>query len=315
MKTNEKKAYSRGISIIIPTYNRPQCLKRALQSINKLNCNQLEIIVVDDNSTKQNYLENEEIIKQIQRVTNLQIILLKNETNVGVACSRNRAISTATRKWCLFLDDDDELQSTYLDFLFSIIENEPNFDIGWSDVISINDSVDKSQTLKKFDINPHNIEEKFISIGIGFGVICKTEVLLEINGFSENLKIAEDTDFFIRMLELGKSVTHFNTIGMVIHENSYNALTGNFSRYAKEHVYKKIYRKHRQFFYLKKNLSISFSYWAIQVYLMHNKKISAFNFALEVCLKNFLHKPIYNLIKYTFENLNSFSKNSKYEMF
>ena len=85
-------------SIIIPHKNIPSLLRRCLDSIPERN--DLEIIVVDDNS-------DEETIKDLQAIhrNNLQIIYTKEGKGAGYA--RNIGVSKSQGEWILFADADD----------------------------------------------------------------------------------------------------------------------------------------------------------------------------------------------------------------
>jgi len=84
------------ISVIIPTWNRADCIERAINSCQKAD----EIIVVDDGSTDNTY------DKLIYKKGIKHIILKENK---GVNNARNKGILQATGDYIIFLDSDDEL--------------------------------------------------------------------------------------------------------------------------------------------------------------------------------------------------------------
>lgn len=91
------------ISIIIPTYNRRKELSSCLDSILEQSYEDLEVIVVDDCST-----DNTSALKdQYSKWT--QLVWIRNEVNMGVNYSRNRAIEAASKEFILFIDSDDLL--------------------------------------------------------------------------------------------------------------------------------------------------------------------------------------------------------------
>lgn len=92
------------ISVIIPTYNRLETLKRCLGSILSQSYEGLEVIIVDDCSkdATRSYLEGLTLKYSF-------IKLVFNEENYGVNYTRNRGIELATKEYILFLDSDDEL--------------------------------------------------------------------------------------------------------------------------------------------------------------------------------------------------------------
>jgi len=103
---------SRQISVIIPTYNRPDSLKRLLGSLGHQHfpTGKWEVIVVDDGSTiSYEPLMREEIIKGVR--------YFKQE-NQGEAIARNRGSHEGNGKLLVFLDDDMEVASGYLDAIW-----------------------------------------------------------------------------------------------------------------------------------------------------------------------------------------------------
>jgi glycosyltransferase involved in cell wall biosynthesis len=90
-----------NISVVIPTYNRPELLKRAIKSVVQQKNNQLsiEVIVVDDCSTQSIRLDE---------FDGERIIYKRLLQNGGPQIARNEGIALATGDWVLMLDDDDE---------------------------------------------------------------------------------------------------------------------------------------------------------------------------------------------------------------
>lgn len=90
------------VSIYIPTYNRIKLLKRALGSVLNQGYQNIEILVVDDNSSDGTQAFLTEIAQNDPRIKPI----LK-EVNSGACISRNLAIEQATGEFITGLDDDD----------------------------------------------------------------------------------------------------------------------------------------------------------------------------------------------------------------
>ncbi|MDQ7045188.1 MAG: glycosyltransferase family A protein, partial [Sulfurimonas sp.] len=86
-----------NISVVIPTYNRYDFLKRALASVYTQTHLPDEVIVIDDGSTD----KTSEIQKDFP-----QIIYIYQK-NAGVSSARNLGIKNAKYEWIAFLDSDD----------------------------------------------------------------------------------------------------------------------------------------------------------------------------------------------------------------
>lgn len=89
------------ISVILPVYNRPQLLIRALESISRQTLQPNEVIVVDDGSD-----ESLELVLQIYK--KLPITFFRFSKNKGAGAARNAGIRLAQSQLIAFLDSDDE---------------------------------------------------------------------------------------------------------------------------------------------------------------------------------------------------------------
>lgn len=88
------------VSVIIPTYNRADCVTRSIDSALSQTYKDYEIIVVDDGSTDNT--------KQIlQSYVDKGLIRYIYQDNAGCAAARNAGISDAKGEWIAFLDSDD----------------------------------------------------------------------------------------------------------------------------------------------------------------------------------------------------------------
>lgn len=90
----------RKVSVAIPTFNRLELLKRAVESAQSQSYEDLEIIISDNASTDgtQEYL---------QALTDPRIKVLLNAENLGMVANWGRALNSATGTYFLLLSDDD----------------------------------------------------------------------------------------------------------------------------------------------------------------------------------------------------------------
>src|SRR3990167_7672929 len=88
-------------SVILPVYNRPQLLMRALESISRQTLQPTEVIVVDDGS-------DESLESVLQSNKKLPITFFRLSKNSGAGAARNAGIKLAQCQLIAFLDSDDE---------------------------------------------------------------------------------------------------------------------------------------------------------------------------------------------------------------
>lgn len=101
------------LTVLIPTYNRPDRLRSLLDSLQRqtLDVADFEVIVVDDGSTA-DYTE------VVERSWSFRLRYLRQE-NAGEAVARNYGVSAANSGFIVFLDDDMTLVPEYLEQLYA----------------------------------------------------------------------------------------------------------------------------------------------------------------------------------------------------
>lgn len=90
------------VSVIIPLYNSEKYIVRCIESVINQSYNDLEIIIIDDNSND----KSSEIVKRyLNKYDNIKYI--KNEVRLGASQCRNIGLLEAESQYVLFLDSDD----------------------------------------------------------------------------------------------------------------------------------------------------------------------------------------------------------------
>jgi teichuronic acid biosynthesis glycosyltransferase TuaG len=90
------------VSVITPVYNCEKYLDRTLQSVFAQTYKNIEIVLVDDQSTDR----SAEIIKRYQE-THPEIVYFLQPQNMGAGHARNKALELAKGQYVAFLDADD----------------------------------------------------------------------------------------------------------------------------------------------------------------------------------------------------------------
>ena len=104
------KKYNRNIDVIIPAYNVPDhIIFRCLASIACQDiASELEVTIVDDASTTQNYAE---VAKNFDSI--LKINILRYETNGGPGVARQYGIDHTKNGYMTFIDADDTFNGSF----------------------------------------------------------------------------------------------------------------------------------------------------------------------------------------------------------
>lgn len=121
------------VSFVIPVYNDSNYIDKCIECINNQGLDSFEIIFVDDCST-----DNSVEIININNNKYNNIVLIKNNENMGPGYSRNRGTSVAKGKYIRFIDCDDELVENSTKILFDYAELK-KYNIVRGGYISINE--------------------------------------------------------------------------------------------------------------------------------------------------------------------------------
>jgi len=106
------------VSVIIPTYNRQDTLKRAIETCISQTYKDIEIIIVDDTKKSQQDL--------IDSYHDDRIVYVHNANPQGSPIARNIGIERATGEYIAFLDDDDEWLPEKIEKQLNYMLNNPN---------------------------------------------------------------------------------------------------------------------------------------------------------------------------------------------
>ena len=195
-------------SIIIPTYNNAQFLKKALESLKKQTDKNFELIVIDNYSSD----DTSKVINNL-KIDNLVYQKIKN--NGVIAMSRNLGINISKGDWLMFLDSDDLFYENKIEFLNNNLDS--NFDIACNSERIVNLDNGKSK-IWRYGPSEKNIYKKMLLNGNRFvtsASVIKRDFVIKNNIFFNERKdfiTAEDYDFFLNLVNKGAKVRFFNEI-------------------------------------------------------------------------------------------------------
>ncbi len=110
------------VSIIIINWNGGEILKDCLKSLQKINYDNFELILVDNGSLDQSY----QILNSLK--FKAKKILIKNSSNQGFAIANNQGFKISKGEYILLLNNDTRVVPNFLNVLVKKIKE--NFDIG-----------------------------------------------------------------------------------------------------------------------------------------------------------------------------------------
>lgn len=195
-----------SISAVVPAYNAIKYLEKAILSLVNQTEKPDEIIIVDDGS-QDNTLE---LINKLA-VKYKCIKVIEQKKNFGVSIARNVAINRASGDWVLFLDADDECSETLLETYIQEIE-KGSFEAIYSSYYQINEvSQIVSEPIVGRSLNSTQgfcdilVRNPIISPS---GLLIKRKTLLDLEGFDTSMRLNEDVDLWVRLLDEGCKIKH-----------------------------------------------------------------------------------------------------------
>ncbi|RLM34463.1 MULTISPECIES: glycosyltransferase family A protein [unclassified Haloarcula] len=91
------------VSVVLPTYDRPENLRNAVQSVQEQTYSHIELVVVDDHSPT----PAADTLSPLS-FDELTVEIIRHEENRGANEARNTGIRESTGEYIAFLDDDDD---------------------------------------------------------------------------------------------------------------------------------------------------------------------------------------------------------------
>ena len=171
------------VSAVITTYNRPEKLLQAVQSVLDQSYKNIEIIIIDDCSS----LPYRDILSKLSN----SIRYVRLAENSGASAARNEGVRQARGKYIAFLDDDDIWLPNKTMAQLQAIAGRDICLCGLSIV-----QTGKLKVKKQEVITLKMLLERNIVCGCS-GVFAKRKAL-QAEPFDEKLTNSEDWDLFIR---------------------------------------------------------------------------------------------------------------------
>lgn len=206
------------VSVIIPTFERPDSLQRTINSVLNSTYKEVEIIVVDDNNAGDICRrETEEIMNNyLESFKNIKYI--KHKANKNGSAARNTGIRSSEGKYIMFLDDDDEFLEKKIEAQVLTLESKDNsWGACYTKYVDLRDGkiVSKSAENQEGNLLINELARNFF-VHAGSNLMVRRNVVLEVNGFDESFIRNQDVEFLIRILKKYK-IAFVDELGLIVH--------------------------------------------------------------------------------------------------
>ncbi|MAD02186.1 MAG: hypothetical protein CMK65_00975 [Pseudoalteromonas sp.] len=176
------------IGVYIPTKNRVELLKRAVDSVLEQTYQNFKILIVDDGSSDGTF-------EYLTSIDDPRVSYIRNEISEKACRARNKAIAALDTELVTGLDDDDIFLPNRLEELLKVYD--PNYAFAcsgyiWdygvqtkslfskSKVISLSDALDLNQCSNQ--------------------ILVERQRLLDVGGFDAKLPALQDHDLWVRLI-------------------------------------------------------------------------------------------------------------------
>lgn len=238
------RAGSPLVSVIIPAFNRPDLLAKAIRSVLGQTHANLEVVIVEDGSPM-------DLSETVKGFADRRIRYFRREENRGVSAARNHGVSLAKGEFVAFLDSDDEWMPEKVEGQLSCLLSKPE-DFGM--VYTLRYIVDEDgNPLPEYNLNEKEgeLSKEMVwpaVIGTPSSWLMRRQLFLDLGGFVETISFGEDWEFSIRLCQVTK-VACLRERLTVMREHTGDRLSKNLD--AKPYVAPSliyIYEHHRDIF-------------------------------------------------------------------
>lgn len=170
-------------SVIIPTYNNADRIRRSVKSVLNQKFEDWELIIVDDGSTD----ETSTVVSAFLKDRRIKYIKIKNS---GVSVARHTGVENAIGEYLTFVDGDDEVKENWLTDFNELISGNTGY-------LSCGYHLNGEDKYPKF--NKEISEFKYSSLA---GTFALTKIVYDsIGGYDQNLKQSENYEMTARAVE------------------------------------------------------------------------------------------------------------------
>jgi glycosyltransferase involved in cell wall biosynthesis len=171
------------VSVIVAAHNEERYVGRCIRSLlaQRFPREKFDIIVVDDGSTDRT--------QAILTTFGDNIIVLRNDSNLGLPASLNRAITSTHSRLVVRVDADDYVNQNFLEVLYMFLTENPHFDAVACDYLLVDD---REEVIGRGDA---------VKDPIACGIMFRAEQLIDIGLYDESFLRHEDQDLRLRFLD------------------------------------------------------------------------------------------------------------------
>jgi glycosyltransferase involved in cell wall biosynthesis len=212
------------VSVVIPTYDRPEMLSRAVRSVVGQTYEPIELIVVDDHSPT----PAGEVVDQISTESLSSLRCLRHEENQGGSAARATGIEAATGEYVAFLDDDDEWEPSKIEKQVDRVRSaSEDHVLVYTGIRQVN--ADGSTNAVKTPTAEGDVVERLLRgnfIGSYSAVMVSSNAIDAVGLPDERFPSWQDWEWYLRLAQEGVFLSVPEPL--VIRHNGHDQMSSNF---------------------------------------------------------------------------------------
>ena len=187
-----------AVSVIVPTFNRLEYLRTAIDSIFNQTHSDWELLIADDGSAE----ATREYLRKLSCLPKVRIIWLSHTGRP--AAVRNAALREASGKYVAFLDSDDLWDSRKLEAQLAVMQTRSLCQWSYTAFTNVDEFgvVLPTETQRRWVPCDGEIFERMLRGEVSLRTPCvlaTRQLLMEVGGFDESILSGEDYDLWYRL--------------------------------------------------------------------------------------------------------------------
>ncbi len=181
------------VSVLIPTFNRASVIERAVNSVLNQTVQDLECLVIDDNST-------DETVAILARIDDPRLKVISHDKNGGVSKARNTGFQHSSGPWIALLDSDDEWLPNRLELQLELAKIHPQLPLIHGEEVWVRNGK-RVNLPKNYKKSGGAIFNKCLHLCLisPSATLMKRDLYEEMNGFREDYPVCEDYELWLRI--------------------------------------------------------------------------------------------------------------------
>ena len=212
-----------AVSVIVPTFNRLEYLRTAIDSIFNQTHSDWELLIADDGSAE----ETREYLRELSSLSKVRVIWM---SHTGIpAAVRNAGLREASGKYVAFLDSDDLWDSRKLEAQLAVMQTHSRCQWSYTAFTNVDEfgAVLPTEIHRRWVPCDGEIFERMLRGEVSLRTPCvlaTRRLLMEAGGFDESILSGEDYDLWYRLaLRSDIAVINEPLVKIRLHRNNHSA--------------------------------------------------------------------------------------------